>query len=285
LAKKLAKWKPQKPGDEFLLRDRILDWYSREFRYTLSPGKLEAPRLSNFLLHSKQGYCEHFAASFSAIMRHLGIPTRVVSGYRGGTWNPISSSYRVDEDDAHAWSEFWSETERRWVRVDPTRYVPGAAPPNFNRIAGIPGQLFEAFISEVRLFFEENPGSALALSLTLFFLFLSGILAFTRKRQEPQEKVLELYRTYCKRWEKAGFPRLIHEGPEDYRMRLESHLADPGASIGEFTRLYVEYRYGGRTPDRQAVGALKKILAKITFRAGTDRGSGSRMIATPPKPR
>ncbi len=276
LMEKLAPWKPEKPGDELILRDRILDWYTREFSYSLSPGKLQHPRLSNFLLNSRQGYCEHFAASFSAIMRHLGVPSRVVSGYRGGTWNPISGSYRVDEDDAHAWSEFWSEKEKRWVRVDPTLSVPGAAPPNYSRTTGVPGQIYEAVISEIRLFFEENPGSALALSLTLFFVFLSGILAFTRKKQDPHEKLLELYRLYCRRGEKAGLPRLLHEGPEDYRIRLESHLPEQKILIGEFTGLYLQFRYGDRTPDRETLQTLRKILRRITFQAGIDPGSGSR---------
>ncbi len=283
LSRKLDSWRPRKAGDEFLLRDRILDWYAREFRYTLNPGILQHPRLSNFLLHSKQGYCEHFAASFSTVMRHLGVPSRVVSGYRGGTWNPISASYRVDEDDAHAWSEFWSESKQRWIRVDPTLSVPGATPPNYNRISGVPGQLYEAIISEIRLYFEENPGSALALSLTLFFVFLYGILTFTRKKPGSTEKLLGLYRTYCRRWEKAGFPRFIHEGPEDYRIRLTALHPDQRSTISEFTRLYVEHRYGDRTPDREALGALEKILKRITFRAGKDRDSGSRKIATPPK--
>ncbi len=280
---KLAPWRPKKPGDEFALRDRILDWFSNEFDYTLSPGSLSPPRLPNFLLRSKKGYCEHYAASFSTIMRYLGVPSRVVSGYRGGTWNPISTSYRVDEDDAHAWSEFWSEREQRWIRVDPTLSVPGATPPNYNRISGVPGQLYEAFISEIRLYFEENPGSALALSLTLFFVFLSGILVFSRKKPSAPEKLFELYRTYCRRWEKAGVPRFAHEGPEDYRIRLTALHPDQGSTIAEFTQLYVECRYGTRVPDRETLGALTRIQKRIIFRAGKGRDSGSQMNASPPK--
>lgn len=273
LLKRLADWKPVQPGDEFALRDRILHWYSTEFRYTLSPGKIEPPRLPNFLLRSKKGYCEHFAASFSAIMRHLGVPSRVISGYRGGRWNPISRSYRVDEDDAHAWSEFWSERERRWVRVDPSQVVPGAVPPKSSRMSGWLEQVYEAFISEVRLFFEENPGTALIISLALFFAFLSLILAVYRKKADPQEKVLSLYRSFCKQAERAGVIRSSSEGPHDFGTRLQALFPEQSARIRAFTELYLLYRYGKGPIGHSSLKELRKLLGRITFRVSTGRDS------------
>ncbi len=273
LLRRLADWKPVQPGDEFALRDRILHWYSTEFRYTLSPGKIEAPRLANFLLRSKQGYCEHFAASFSAIMRHLGIPSRVISGYRGGRWNPISRSYRVDEDDAHAWSEFWSERERRWIRVDPSQVVPGAAPPKSSRMSGWLEQVYEAFISEIRLFFEENPGTALIISLTLFFAFLSLILAVYRKKADPQEKVLSLYRSFCKQAERAGVIRSSTEGPHNFGTRLQFLFPEQNERIRAFMELYLICRYGKGPIGQSSLKELRKHLGKITFRVSTGRDS------------
>jgi hypothetical protein len=189
----------------------------------------------------------------------------------------------VDEDDAHAWSEFWSEKERRWIRVDPTRSVPGATPPNHGRTAGMAGQLYEAFISETRLYFEENPGSALALSLTLFFAFLSGILAFSRKKAGPEQKLLEIYRSFCRRGAKSGFPRIANEGPEDYRIRLATALPGQAPAIGEFIRIYQVCRYGQRATDAKTLREFRQALRRITFRDGTDRDSGFRKNANPPK--
>ena len=273
LLKKFSDWKPMQPGDEFALRDRILQWYSTEFRYTLSPGKIESPRLANFLLRSKQGYCEHFAASFSAIMRHLGVPSRVISGYRGGRWNPISRSYRVDEDDAHAWSEFWSERDRRWIRVDPSQVVPGAMPPKSSRMSGWLEQVYEAFISEIRLFFEENPGTALIISLTLFFAFLSLILAVYRKKADPQEKVLSLYRSFCRQAERAGVIRSSTEGPYDFGTRLQALFPEQNERIRAFTELYLFCRYGKGPIGQSSLKELRNLLGKITFRVSINRDS------------
>jgi hypothetical protein len=60
-------------------------------------------------------------------MRAAGVPARVVSGYRGGTWVvPLGGSPFLDlrQSDAHAWSEVWIEGEG-WRSLDPTLWVLG----------------------------------------------------------------------------------------------------------------------------------------------------------------
>jgi transglutaminase-like putative cysteine protease len=61
-------------------------WFLQQgFRYTLDPGALGTINpLDGFLFETRAGFCEHFAASFSALMRAAGVPSRVVVGYQGG---------------------------------------------------------------------------------------------------------------------------------------------------------------------------------------------------------
>lgn len=102
-------------------------WYvSQGFRYSLEPGQLPgtAP-LDAFLFERRLGFCEHFAASFSAFMRAAGVPARVVVGYQGGSWEtPLAGApyLLLEQSNAHAWSEVWLP-ERGWVTVDPTGWV------------------------------------------------------------------------------------------------------------------------------------------------------------------
>ena len=93
------------------------------FAYTLTPGLLprEAP-LDFFLFTSRRGFCEHYAAAYSTLMRAAGIPARIVLGYQGGEYNQFGKRYVVLQSDAHAWSEVWLEG-RGWVREDPTGFV------------------------------------------------------------------------------------------------------------------------------------------------------------------
>ena len=108
-------------------------WFrSQGFRYTRSPGTLpERAPLDAFLFEQRAGFCGHFAGAFSALMRQAGIPARVVSGYRGGTWvTAIGGGSYLDlrRSDAHAWSEVWLP-DRGWQRVDPSAWVTAGAGP------------------------------------------------------------------------------------------------------------------------------------------------------------
>jgi len=102
-------------------------WYQTQgFRYSLEPGRLPtAAPLDAFLFERRLGFCEHFASSFSALMRAAGVPARVVVGYQGGAWKqPLASEpyLLLEQSDAHAWSEVWLPG-MGWVDVDPTGWV------------------------------------------------------------------------------------------------------------------------------------------------------------------
>ncbi|MBJ9956067.1 transglutaminase family protein [Acinetobacter courvalinii] len=100
----------------------VLSWYRKNgFSYTLTPGTLSGDRIDQFLFSRRKGFCEHYASSFVMMMRYVGIPARVVTGYQGGQWAPDRQSWEVRQLDAHAWSEVY--LDRKWQRVDPTAMI------------------------------------------------------------------------------------------------------------------------------------------------------------------
>lgn len=100
----------------------ILNWYQQNnFVYTLKPGQLGQNRIDEFLFNSRQGFCEHYASSFVMLMRYVGIPARVVTGYQGGELAPDRKSWEVRQLDAHAWTEVW--LDQKWQRFDPTAMI------------------------------------------------------------------------------------------------------------------------------------------------------------------
>lgn len=100
----------------------VLSWYRKNgFSYTLMPGTLSGDRIDQFLFSSRKGFCEHYASSFVMMMRYVGIPARVVTGYQGGQWAPDGQSWEVRQLDAHAWSEVY--LDGKWQRVDPTAMI------------------------------------------------------------------------------------------------------------------------------------------------------------------
>lgn len=113
-------------GDTALDRrlvDAVLAHFRNEpFHYSINTPLLGRDSIDEFLFDTRTGFCEHYASSFVVLMRAMGIPARVVTGYQGGQVNPVDGYLTVRQSDAHAWAEVWLE-DRGWQRVDPTAAV------------------------------------------------------------------------------------------------------------------------------------------------------------------
>ncbi|HEX6537760.1 MAG TPA: transglutaminaseTgpA domain-containing protein [Candidatus Dormibacteraeota bacterium] len=99
----------------------------RFFQYTLSPP---APPsgvwpIVYFLTQSHRGYCQYFASAMGAMLRSLGIPTRLVSGYGPGTPEGTTGGRQgarqqvVTTSDAHTWVEAFFPGYG-WIPFEPT---------------------------------------------------------------------------------------------------------------------------------------------------------------------
>jgi len=70
----------------------------------------------------------------AVMLRTLGIPARVVNGFRGGQYNDLNQTYIVRARDAHSWVEVYFP-EYGWVTFDPTPSSPGAGEDGWSRMA------------------------------------------------------------------------------------------------------------------------------------------------------
>ncbi|MEN6669192.1 DUF3488 and transglutaminase-like domain-containing protein [Psychrobacter sp. B38] len=113
----------QSGSDPVRYMNAIEHWINQtEFRYTLSPPRLNNDRIDEFLFKTKAGFCEHYSSSFTFMLRAAGIPARVVAGYQGGELSRGGNVWEVRQRDAHAWTEVWLDGQG-WVRIDPTSFV------------------------------------------------------------------------------------------------------------------------------------------------------------------
>lgn len=104
------------------------------YTYTLDPGVVDSVHTADdFWFDSKEGFCEHIASAFAVLMRGMGVPARIVTGYQGGERNPVDGYWTVRNADAHAWTEVWLEDEG-WVRIDPTGAVAPSRVGEFQRL-------------------------------------------------------------------------------------------------------------------------------------------------------
>ncbi len=108
-------------------RARAIEKHLRQrYAYTTELPSVEAPDpVANFLFHRRKGHCEYFASAMTVMLRSLGIPSRVVTGFQSGVLNPLSGWYVVRASDAHSWVEAWLP-RKGWTTFDPTPPDPHA---------------------------------------------------------------------------------------------------------------------------------------------------------------
>ena len=74
--------------------------------------------LTDFLFHTKTGYCQQFAFAMAGLARLLGIPSRIAVGYTAGS-RRANGTWKVTTADAHAWPELYF-AGLGWIRFEPT---------------------------------------------------------------------------------------------------------------------------------------------------------------------
>lgn len=98
----------------------IRSFLTHNFRYSLDAplAELDHP-LEEFLFSRKTGYCEHYATAMVMMLRTIGIPARLVTGFLATEWNEYGNYYLVRQQDAHAWVEVHLP-HSGWITMDPT---------------------------------------------------------------------------------------------------------------------------------------------------------------------
>ncbi|MCL2723449.1 MAG: transglutaminaseTgpA domain-containing protein [Polyangiaceae bacterium] len=110
----------------YLKAKAIEDHLKRDYRYdTASPSGGHPEPIDHFLFESKRGHCEFFSTAMAIMLREIGIPSRNVTGFIGGTYNRFGRYYAVRQGDAHSWVEaYLDDPIHGWATFDPTPNSP-----------------------------------------------------------------------------------------------------------------------------------------------------------------
>ncbi|MEX0963433.1 MAG: DUF3488 and transglutaminase-like domain-containing protein [Pseudohongiellaceae bacterium] len=232
----------------------LAHFQQNEYFYTLNPPLLDEDRIDEFLFDTMAGFCEHYASSFTYLMRAAGIPARVVVGYHGAEQNPYENYLMVYQYNAHAWTEVWFEGEG-WVRFDPT----GAVSPT--RIE----QGVQEALRDDPAFMEDDLFSASRLGSI-------GWLNAMRLRMDAVEYSWnQLVVNYDEDVQFELFEKLFGEVTERKVLLLMSSLAAIVVVAIGFTVINFEPRVQ-RSPINRFYLSVCKELAKIGLKR--DRGEG-----------
>jgi hypothetical protein len=101
--------------------------HSGDYTYTLDLRRGDSARdpVMDFLDNVKQGHCERYASALALMLRALGMPARVVKGFRGAEGQG-DGTYLVRQSHAHSWVEVLVPRPGSgpgvydWLTLDPT---------------------------------------------------------------------------------------------------------------------------------------------------------------------
>ena len=106
--------------DYFLQRNALGE---KVFSYTDNPGVPGLPgasKLMYFLFESKKGYCAYYAGATVFMLRAMGIPSRIVTGFLTVDRSDKNSGwYWFYEDQSHGWVQVYF-AEYGWIDFDTT---------------------------------------------------------------------------------------------------------------------------------------------------------------------
>jgi hypothetical protein len=117
----LAKEVTAAAGDRYSKALALQRYLRTHYRYSLvlrgTPNSKDP--LAMFLFDVRSGHCEYFASAMAIMLRQLGIPARLVNGFRAGEYNPLGNSWTVRQYHAHSWVEAYYPPYG-WIEFDPT---------------------------------------------------------------------------------------------------------------------------------------------------------------------
>ncbi len=257
-------------GHQANLYDEVMtltNYLQQNYRYSQQLGQVPPGRdpVDWFLFDAKIGYCEQFATAETLMLRSLGIPARLATGYSTGDYDPVLNQSIVREHDAHAWLEVWF-AGHGWVPVDPSpgfSALPATRFPNRWAAAGLAHLIPQlslgaplAALGSLGVLAVLPPAVAIALVVVVLWAWVRTRRWGRRARAAPVET--ELLRLYERVQRRLGRRRAPPETPLEYRNAARAGPIEP--LLEELTGAINEGAYAGRWPDPERVRALSRQL-------------------------
>ena len=287
LAAQLRTQTPVAPGADTapaLVQAALARLRTGGYRYTLEPGVFGTHSADEFWFDRKQGFCEHIASAFVVLLRAMGLPARIVTGYQGGEVNPVDGYWTVRHSDAHAWTEVWLAGQG-WVRVDPTAAAAPGRVGSFARLQAPAGAFATAVntvisprkVHQLRAIWEAmnngwnqwvlnyTQGRQLDLLRALGFdapawpdliRLLGALLAaaalggaawtlWERRQHDPWLRLLARTR---RRLARAGLPLPAHLPPRAMARAVQAHFGPAAQPLAQWLQQLEQLRYAAPAP-------------------------------------
>ncbi|MGF1515230.1 MAG: DUF3488 and DUF4129 domain-containing transglutaminase family protein [Elainellaceae cyanobacterium] len=252
--------------------------------------------VSAFLFDYGGGAPDHFSTVLTVMLRSVGVPTRLVTGFAPGEFNPFTGLYVVRNTDAYAITEVYFG-EAGWYAFDPIpgheilppspqeperfgvvrqlwQWVAGWLPPPIVGWIRDAVSLALALLGKVLVWLKRLLSGGLGPMRSVIALLGFGIAAWLlwltgdhlrrwwqRRRLPPEEAI---YQRMVDWVSDRGIRKRTSQTPLEYAALAANRLPDPAATALQALSLsYVNWRYGGVPSD---VAQMRRQLRQVTRR-------------------
>ncbi len=234
--------------------------------------------VETFLFDWEGGYPDHFSTTLTILLRSLGIPARLATGFSMGQFNPFTGLYVIRNTDAFALTEVYFP-QYGWYPFDP---IPGheVIPPSieqsqaftvlrqiWNWVAGwLPSPVAAAFnylwtviigsilgiITRLWRFFSQGWGGLFFGLMTLVGLSFAGWLSWQQIQRWRYQRWLSklppiesIYQQMLKVLAQQRTAKQPAQTPFEYLETVDETLETPQTEVvQEISQAYVSWRYG-----------------------------------------
>jgi hypothetical protein len=267
------------PLERFVNRNGIEEGYTldtaqavvaalqREHEYSLTFSPNPGDALASFLDSPGDGaHCAYFASATVMLLRHLGYPARLVSGFFAH--EPSGNGITVRGRDAHAWAEV-HVPGKGWVLVEAT---PTAGLPSGDQSSvGWFARLWEKITDTARKIRTEleNGNITFIAVPSIFVALILGWSYFAKRRRLRTTGTIDPYfadfiRVYNRICTKNGIQIVGNE-------TLMHHFTKHASSFDDITRSevhrcvanYERCRYGTAVKDTDGIAKLRGIYQRL----------------------
>ncbi len=233
------------------------------YQYSLKNLPSGINPVEDFLFNKKSGNCEYFATSMALMLRIKGIPSRVVGGFKGGSYNDYGGYYLIRASDAHLWVEAW--IDGKWQRFDPSgrigRYSESVV---FNFIDYIWNSIVLDYdvmaqlrlaksISPTKIKFNKNVTWIILVAILIVFLIFK-VIRYLRKIKNPLIQFFAIMKKY-------GFERKKSEGLREFLNKVEP--LELKVKAEKFIQAYEKTYFKDKEFTREKIKELRNLLREI----------------------
>jgi transglutaminase-like putative cysteine protease len=219
-----------------------------------------------FLFSSQRGVCTNFASAMAVMLRSVGVPTRLCTGYFRGELDETAGRYILRSKNYHAWVEVYFP-KYGWIEFESTPATSTGGTGNditdesFNLTASSTDEL-PYWMLEDQFAPSDDAGVtgtgyvqtrlpwpyiyifSIVCLLAMAMYVIRELLDRWVGRLKMVRTAIDAYDRMCYLAERGKTGRLQYETPSEFGRRLTRYLPGLEEAVDNVARAYVDARYG-----------------------------------------